>query len=170
MIRNYEMKYLRDEFNEFGTRNKKNVERWQYNCGGFALGTYNWICPYDTEEEGEEYIDFDYWADDSDEVDFNERAEYTAEWMLNNIPGLRRVDSPDAKLEDGEWLIGYKVGRGPSWDGDFHFIKQTPSGRFYHKPGGNTIRRMGKAEALSSSWSDGAYTSKTIWLARKLNK
>ena len=170
MIRNWDMKYLRDEFNEFCTRNKKNVERWQYNCGGFALGTYNWICPYDTEEEGEEYIDFDYWADDSDEVDFNKRAEYTAEWMLNNVPGLRRVDSPDAKLEDGEWLIGYKVGRGPSWDGDFHFIKQTPSGRFYHKPGGNTIRRMGKAEALGSSWSDGAYTSKTIWLARKLNK
>ena len=170
MIRNWENEFFTDVYNEEGKRSSRNVDRWKYNCGGYALGVYSWICPYDTEEEGEQYIDYNCWDNEDEEPDFNERAEYTAEWMLNNVPGLRRVDSPDAELEEGEWLIGYKVGRGPSWDGDFHFIKQTPSGRFYHKPGGGRIRRMGQAEALSDSWSGGAYTSKTIWLARKLNK
>ena len=32
--------------------------------------------------------------------------------MLDNIPNLRQVSSPDEKLEEGEWLIGFKVGMG----------------------------------------------------------
>ena len=46
MIRNWDSKYLDDVYNEFGTRTRKNVEGHQFNCGGYALETYNWICPY----------------------------------------------------------------------------------------------------------------------------
>ena len=166
MLGNYEMRFYEDEYNVNGKRNRKNTERNQYNCGGYALETFSWVLPCDTEEECEELYDFDMWEYDYDEDDFNESAERGAEWMLNNVPNLRRVDSPDVKLEENEWLIGFKVGAGTG-DGDFHYIKRTPSGRFYHKPGGSYVRRMGKKEALSDNWCDGKYTSKTIWLARK---
>ncbi len=166
MLGNWEFKYLIDAYNENGTRNMKNVSRDQFNCGGYALETYNWVLPCDSEEECEELYDFDMWEYDYDEDDFNESAERGAEWMLENIPNLRRVDSPDVELDKDEWLIGFKVGAG-SGDGDFHYIKRTPSGQFWHKPGGSYVRRMGKKEALSDDWGNGRYTSKTIWLARK---
>lgn len=166
MLGNWENKFYEDEYNVNGKRNRKNTEREDYNCGGYALETFSWVLPCDTEEECEELYDFDMWEYDYDEDDFNESAERGAEWMLNNVPNLRRVDSPDAELEENEWLIGFKVGMGTG-DGDFHYIKRTPSGRFYHKSGASRVRRMGKKEALSDNWCDGRYTSKTIWLARK---
>ena len=166
MLGNWENKFYEDEYNVNGKRNRKNTERNQYNCGGYALETFSWVLPCDTEEECEELYDFDMWEYDYDEDDFNESAERGAEWMLANVPNLRRVDSPDAELEENEWLIGFKVGAG-SGDGDFHYIKRTPSGRYYHKPGANRVRRMSKKEALSDNWCDGKYTSRTIWLARK---
>ena len=166
MLGNWESKFFEDEYNVNGKRNRKNTERNQYNCGGYALETFSWVLPCDTEEECEELYDFDMWEYDYDEDDFNESAERGAEWMLANVPNLRRVDSPDEKLQEGEWLIGFKVGAG-SGDGDFHYIKRTPSGQFWHKPGGSYIRRMGKKEALSDDWGNGRYTSKTIWLVRK---
>ena len=166
MLGNWESKFFEDEYNVDGKRNRKNTEREDYNCGGYALETFSWVLPCDTETECEEWYDFDMWEYDYDEDDFNESAERGAEWMLNNIPNLRQVSSPDEKLEEGEWLIGFKVGAGTG-DGDFHYIKRTPSGRYYHKPGASRVRRMGKEEALSDNWCDGKYTSKTIWLARK---
>lgn len=166
MLGNWENKFYEDEYNVNRKRNRKNTNREDYNCFGYALETFSWGLPCDTEEECEELYDFDMWEYDYDEDDFNESAERGAEWMLNNVPNLRRVDSPDEKLEEGEWLIGFKVGAGTG-DGDFHYIKRTPSGRFYHKPGGSYVRRMGKKEALSDNWCDGRYTSRTIWLVRK---
>ena len=166
MLGNWESKFFEDEYNVNGNRTLKNVSRDQFNCGGYALETFSWILPCDTETECEEWYDFDMWENDYDEDDFNESAERGAEWMLANVPNLRRVDSPDEKLQEGEWLIGFKVGAG-SGDGDFHYIKRTPSGQFWHKPGGSYIRRMGKKEALSDDWGNGRYTSKTIWLVRK---
>ena len=166
MLGNWENKFYEDEYNVNGKRNRKNTERNQYNCGGYALETFSWVLPCEDEDECSELYDFDMWEYDYDEDDFNESAERGAEWMLANVPNLRRVDSPDAELEENEWLIGFKVGAG-SGDGDFHYIKRTPSGRYYHKPGANRVRRMSKKEALSDNWCDGKYTSRTIWLARK---
>jgi hypothetical protein len=167
MLGNYEMRFYEDEYNVHGKRNRKNTEREDYNCGGYALQTFSWILPCEDEGECAALYDFDMWECDYDEDDFNESAERGAEWMLNNIPNLRQVSSPDEELEEGEWLIGFKVGAGSDFGGDFHYIKRTPSGRFYHKPGASKVRRMSKAEALSDNWCDGAYTSTTIWFARK---
>lgn len=35
-----------DKFNSFRTRNQKNTLDGDYNCGGYALGTFNWFLPY----------------------------------------------------------------------------------------------------------------------------
>lgn len=167
MIRNYDVKYCMDEYNVNRTRNKKNVERWQYNCGGYALETFNWFCPYGTEEEGEELVDCCEWEDE--EYDFNERAEKLVDWMLENVPDLRRVDGPDAHTNSDEVLLGFKTGWGCG-DGDFHYIKRSPRGLWFHKPGGSYARRMSKREALSQTWCDGRYESDTIWMVRKIKK
>ena len=168
MIRNYDVKYCMDEYNVNRTRTPKNVERWQVNCAGRALGTENWYCCYETEEDGERLVDCNAW--DNEEYDFNARAEELTEFMLNDIPGLRRVDSPHITLEPNERLIGFKVGWGPGDSGDFHFIYKSPRGFWMHKPGGNYTRRMSKREALGQTWCDGAYESDTIWMVRKFKK
>ena len=167
MLGNWENKFYEDEYNVNGKRTLKNVSRDQFNCMGYATNMLNWGLPCDTEAEAEELFDVDVWLEDVEDVDFDERANICADWMLRNIPNLRKVDSPDEKLADDEWLIGFKMGMGSSFDGDFHFIKRTPSGRYYHKPGTGRIRRMSKAEALGDTWSNGAYESTTIWFARR---
>ena len=176
MLGNWEDYFYEDEYNVNKKRNNRNTHREDYNCGGYSLGTFSWLLPCDDEDECDELYTLNIdWDDiDSEDVDleglqrfFNRSAERGAEWMLDNVPNLRRVDSPDAELDKDEWLVGFKVGLGPSGGGDFHYIKRTPSGRWYHKPGAGKVRRMGQKEALSHSWSNGAYTSSTIWLAKK---
>lgn len=168
MIHNYEAKYYKDAYNVEGTRNKKNVQGWQYNCGGYALETFNWIAPYDTYEDSERLVDCDEWSDE--EYDFDERAEKLFEWMLENVPDLRRVDGPDVETSSDEVLVGFKTGWGPSFEGDFHYIKRSPKGLWFHKPGSRRVRRMSKREALAQTWCHGAYESDTIWMVRKIKK
>ena len=171
MITNWDYKFYEDEYNENGKRNRKNTDRYNFNCGGYALGIYAWFMP--CEEEDQEMFDL-YCNDEFDEDGdydslqklLNKVAEQSSEWMVNNVPNLRRVSSPDAELNEDEWLVGFKFGEGCG-DGDFHYIKRTKSGQFWHKPGAQKTRRMSKKEALSQEWCDGKYTSDTIWFAKR---
>ena len=40
MLGNWESKFFEDEYNVNGKRNRKNTEREDYNCGGYALQTF----------------------------------------------------------------------------------------------------------------------------------
>ena len=40
MIRNWEDKFFADIYNVDGKRTNRNIENWQFNCGGYALETY----------------------------------------------------------------------------------------------------------------------------------
>ena len=114
MLGNWENKFYEDEYNVNGKRNRKNTEREDYNCGGYALQTFSWILPCEDEDECAELYDLDIdWEEEEDNIDeeslnrfFDRNAERGAEWMLDNIPNLRQVSSPDEELEEGELLIG----------------------------------------------------------------
>jgi hypothetical protein len=159
MIRNWSDLYLEDAFNQFGTRSRQNVERWQFNCAGYAMNTYNWLCPYDTEEDSERLFDDWYGSMSS-----NEKLEETVEWMLERIPDLRRVNGVD-DLEDDEYLIAYKCGHS-----DFHYCKRLPNGQWWHKPGSGRTRRIAEHKVYARTWSDGKYDSDTVFLAKKIRK
>ena len=159
MIRNWDNLYLEDAYNEYGTRTRKNVEGWQFNCGGYALETYNWICPYATEADSDRL--FDDWYS---ELSNDERAEETSAWMLNHVPNLRRVNGVE-DLHDDEYLIAYKCGTH-----DFHFCKRLPNGIWMHKPGGSRTRRISEKRVMADYWVNGwnVYSSKTVFFAKKL--
>lgn len=159
MIRNWSDLYLEDAYNQFGTRSRQNVERWQFNCGGYALETYNWICPYDTEEDSDRL--FDEW---SYSMSSNEKLEETVEWMLHRVPGLRKVNGVEDLKED-EYLIAYKCGHS-----DFHYMKRLPNGQWWHKPGSGRTRRIAEHKVYARTWSDGKYDSDTVFLAKKIRK
>ena len=159
MIRNWSDLYLEDAFNQFGTRSRQNVEGWQFNCGGYALSTYNWLCPYDTEEDSDRLFD-DWYSDMSS----NEKLEETVDWMLRHVPDLRRVNGVE-DLEDDEYLIAYKCGRT-----DFHYCKRLPSGQWWHKMGSSRTRRIAEHKVYASTWLGGKYDSDTAFFAKKIRK
>ena len=43
---------VEDFFNWRGLRNEDNTDRWDYNCAGFALGTFSWYEPEFFNDEG----------------------------------------------------------------------------------------------------------------------
>ena len=159
MIRNWEDKFFVDIYNVNGKRTNKNVERWQFNCGGYALETYSWICPYDTEEDSDRLFDDWYCSMSS-----NEKLEETVEWMLHRVPGLRKVNGVEDLKED-EYLIAYKCG-----NFDFHYMKRLPNGQWWHKPGSGRTRRIAEHKVYARTWSDGKYDSDTVFLAKKIRK
>lgn len=156
MVRNWEELYLNDEFNERGTRTRENVETWKFNCGGYALGTYNWFCPYENDEESERLFEYP----EKHDLSVDETAEETTQWMLDNIPGLRRVNDIE-DLHDDEYLIAYKTG----WQ-DFHFMKRSKNGNWWHKMGSGKTVRISKQKVMADTWFN-EYNSKTIFLAKK---
>jgi hypothetical protein len=159
MIRNWDDLYLNDAYNEFGTRTRKNVEGWKFNCGGYALETYNWICPYATEDDSDRL--FDDWYS---ELSNDDRVEETATWMEKHVPNLRRVNGVE-DLHDDEYLIAYKCGTS-----DFHFCKRLPNGIWMHKPGSSRTRRISEKTVMADKWINGVtvYSSKTVFFAKKL--
>lgn len=159
MIRNWEDKFFVDIYNINGKRTNRNVENWQFNCGGYALETYSWICPYDTEEDSDRLFD-DWYSDMSSD----EKLEETVEWMLERVPDLRRVNGVE-DLEDDEYLIAYKCGRS-----DFHYCKRLPNGQWWHKMGSSRTRRIAEHKVYSDTWLGGKYDSETAFFAKKIRK
>lgn len=161
MIKNWSEHFTKDELNFKRRRNIKNVDQYDYNCGGYALETFNWYCPYDTDEQDDLYFGF------LKDLDEDICASETAQLMVNHFQGDLRIIKSFDELQDNEYGIIYKTG-----GDDFHYVKRTKTGRFYHKPGKGKIRRMPAKEALSDVWETrfSCYSSKSIYLAKKVYK
>ena len=109
-----------------------------FNCGGFALKTYDLYLPYEDKTK-----DFAIYFDDKIEELYysglslkeieNEILEETVEYMLKNFPKKLRVIKNFSDLKDTEELIAYRIGLEifsnedeigkyyTGCDGDFHF-------------------------------------------------
>ena len=144
-----------DPFNLEG-RNSRNTHLSQYNCGGYALNTYNWFCPYGSLRE--------------DSLRNGYSLEVTLENFTNYIlktfeTRIRRISEVKERKKD-EYVIAFRVGYT-----DFHFAKRGDNGVWYHKPGSNTIRRIKKTEVFSETWytPDGytKYDSEIVLFAMK---
>ena len=120
-----------------------------YNCGGYALGTLDWYMPYCGDSISE---DDDCYEDYSHEM---------VDFMLEDFDGIIRIAESLEDCQEGERLVAFRCG-----DDDFHYIKITSDGRFFHKRGCYGISEMSREEFFDGDgWCDGYYWGKIWYLA-----
>ena len=148
--------FAEDELNSNRNRNIHNTSKLDYNCGGYAFGTFNWYLPFRdeaheiplvfrTQAQAEKYTQH---CVDEMLYEFRERR-------LRTIVGL-------GCLEADEYAIAFRI----SYDGDFHYVRRHTNGNWFHKCGADTqIRQMSKEEVFSENWCNGRYNGPLVLFA-----
>ena len=117
-----------DPLNKRGSRNIRNTDKADYNCGGYALGTFSWYLPSRTREE---YSDIMGYADIGD---MDTALTLAAEAIVSELPSwsivpftlvMERKYSPKA----------YEVVAMRFCNYDFHFWKLGRNWNWYDKMG-----------------------------------
>lgn len=143
-----------------------NFDEGEYNCGGLALGTFNWYRPYnrallpevlnlrdqyEVAYENDEYLDYDELCD--------QLADLFIGHMREEL-GLREVEGPNAELRAGEWMVAFRA----SWD-DFHYVRRLNNGVWIQKCGGSAISEW-EEERVRGQWECCCdYAGRVRWLA-----
>lgn len=142
----------KDYFNEKRARNEENTNIKDYNCGGYALGTFNWYLPYEKDESFEYKSNLDFM--DGLRNDGYSVEEATVIVLDKNIgqmleqfgSDLREISEEEIyNLDDDEELVVYRLSvmydeeHDDVYDMDFHFMKHY-DGNWTHKIGGNEIQ------------------------------
>ena len=150
----------RTKLNLDKTRNQKNTSSRVYNCGGYALNTFNWYRPSDDEH-------FDYGMDEMTEEEMTIQTQKCVDYMLKQFNGLLRVIQGSWELEKNEYMIAFKIDGGGN--NDFHFCKRLKNGHWYHKQGQYPISRIKKKKVFKEEWifENIAYYGKTVFFAMK---
>lgn len=133
---------------------------YNFNCQGFAFGTYQWDYPYDQAYKGVMFT-----ADEDNYYLIDEYLDITVNWLLNYYSSQLRVIDNIKEIEQGEEVIAYRVGAS-----DFHFMKRKSNGKWYHKPGTSPIQSVTQKEVFSKVWknrSGTTYTSELVLFAFK---
>lgn len=165
-----------DPLNFRGKRNFNNVEPRLYNCGGFALKTFNWYCPVSSYSD--EYRSFtsnvyDILNNSNDPLNRDVRYELLSNAddfidicvhnMITEFNGrLREIESKrDSKLN--ELVICFRVEtKGMT---DFHFMQyRSVSDSWAHKRGAMTEIETLKDKYINTFWAD-RYDSRITYLA-----
>ena len=157
MFRSY---YLKDDpFNKNNNRNVRNTPKRNYNCGGYALGTFSWYCPHN--EEDDTFFGYDYGFDTQEEAWV--KTMYAVSKMILDFEGnLRMIKSLEQLHKNTERVVAFRL----SSDGDFHYIKKTKNG-WHHKCGASRyIRRMSEHDVFHTNWNN-RYDGPIVLLAIK---
>lgn len=128
-----------DLFNIHNARNAENTDQFDYNCGGYALGTFSWYLPSRTDEM------WGFWLR-RDKSELAEITEMAVKVMLEDFADLRVISSVD-EVQTNEFAIAFRC----SSDGDFHYVRQFRN-RWYHKCGVSDIYTMEEEEVFSAVW------------------
>lgn len=164
-----------DFLNRRHERNSENTEGFMYNCGGFALGTYNWYFPYDEDEREELCVEL-YDSDDSDREIAETLLRIDLEWMLEEFGGQLRVIKSFDDLKADEVLIAYRVGYdrdlcrnfGSPVDGyDFHYKVYVDGAGWYEKCGLQDQKPCRLWANRPWEYWDFDYNSSIVYLALK---
>lgn len=157
----YKIDYPYDCLNKKGKRTIYNTPREAFNCGGYALNTISWYCPYSRCDDGSfpklyQRLKRDYRA----------VLEYTVEYMLKEFNKRLRVIQSLDELQEGEEAVGYRIATN-GWD--FHYIRRKNNGSWYGKRGAcPLIERYTAAQVFdsnSAAWSYGDYDSEMVLFA-----
>ena len=156
---------MRRNSNRYKRKNKK-----YYNCGGYALGTYDWFIPYgrksldeDLKNDVEEFYresEYDIYAFCID--DYNRIAERCIDEMIHYFNGKLREIKKVSDAKENERVIAFRFGAG-----DFHFMVKGRKGHQWHsKMGGSeSIDTFSEEYVMSDpDWGD-IYLSDTYLMA-----
>lgn len=159
MFRRY---YLEeDPFNKNNNRNIRNTPKRNYNCGGYALGTFSWYCPH-AEEDDAQMGRHNYSFDAQEEAWI--KTMYAVSKMVLDFEGnLRMIKTLDQLHKETERVVAFRL----SSDGDFHYIKKDKNG-WHHKCGGSRyIRYMSEHDVFNTKWNN-HYDGPIVLLAIKI--
>lgn len=124
-----------------------------YNCGGFALGTYNWYLPY--EHCYEDWINY---FEQFNEGSLTEEEAITGltntcvDFMLNDINGIRIIED-ESEIKKNEYAIAFRIGFA---EDDFHYARRSDEGVWYHKMGSASIQKC-DFDIHDRTWDCGIY-------------
>lgn len=117
-----------DPLNMRGSRNIRNTDKADYNCGGYALGTFSWYLPSRTRKE---YSDIMGHADIGD---MDTALTLAAEAIVNELPGWSVV--PLALVMERKYSPkDYEIVALRFCYYDFHFWKLGRNWNWYDKMG-----------------------------------
>lgn len=158
-----------DGLNIENHRNIRNTHKRTYNCGGYALGTYSWYCPYRDEWEdffslfGDMYTEIE---DEDIEMIYERITGIAIRTMLEDFAHRHiHVISEVADRKENETVIAFRHDLT-----DFHYLKLGANGVWYSKMGGSEHITTHKAEEVLNDeleWVMGChvYDSRIILLA-----
>ena len=136
--------------------NPPDTETGYYNCGGYALGTYNWYRPYHYNE--------DYFMDEPIPAKHrNTVARRCAKQILEDFPNLKLITRKEMGNYTGKKIILFRVGKD-----DFHF-RVRKDGKWSEKLGCQRIQAVNKKDLFASSWNTpcNKYTSQIFIFVEK---
>ena len=141
-------------------KNDKKKRPMDYNCGGYALETYDWYHPSDE-------MWFDYGMDEMDEETMLRQTQQCVDYMLRQFKGLLRVIKGTWELQEQEYMIAFKIDAGG--ENDFHYMKRGKNGHWTHKLGGLRVERIKREKVFKDCWvfDDITYYGKTVFFAMK---
>ena len=136
---------ISDPFNTLGLRNINNTVKRQYNCGGYALGTFSWYWPGRTEEEHDKIMEY------AEDEDWDNALELAAGAIIRELPGWMAVPFNlimDRKYSPKEYEI---VAMRFCYD-DFHFWKLGRNWNWYDKMGSTKCIHRHAFEDVRRIW------------------
>ena len=143
--------YAKDYFNLDKKRNSQNTDNWDYNCGGYALGTFSWFLLDSFEPD----CDLDYYDMTTEEIEKRivRMEDDCVEEIVEVFEGLVRPISVLSELREDEYAVLFRI----SYDeegyiDDFHFVKRHHDGHYSHKPGKSAVAEF-KNDPFDGDWS-----------------
>lgn len=136
---------LDDPFNTLGMRNINNTVKRQYNCGGYALGTFSWYWPGRTEEERDKIMEY------AEAEDWDNALELAAGAIIRELPGWMVVPF-NLVMERKYSPKEYEVVAMRFCDSDFHFWKLGRNWNWYDKMGSTKCIHRHAFEDVRRIW------------------
>lgn len=129
-------------------RNVKNCYAEEYNCGGYALGTFDWYLPYDDFSVADRVL---FGNENPDDV-----LRDMANFILDEFNGYIREISDFHELHENENAVAFRIS-----EDDFHFILRQNNGHWYHKRGSHPIESIKKKDVFDDEWYNGGISYDT---------
>ena len=146
---------LDNPWNEGNQRKLSNTNKSHYNCGGYALGLFNWFIPW-TEELDDQIRGRDLVRSKDN---YEEFLTTCVKYMVEHLP-VREINSLN-ELEKREYAVAFRLAID-----DFHFIKRGFNGVWYDKQGWcPSINTHTEDKVLNNSAWYGRYNSRIVLLA-----
>lgn len=144
-MNSYYVPSISDPFNTLGMRNINNTVKRQYNCGGYALGTFSWYWPGRTEEEHDKIMEY------AEAEDWDNALELAAGAIIRELPGWMVVPF-NLVMERKYSPKEYEIVAMRFCDFDFHFWKLGRNWNWYDKMGSTKCIHRHAFEDVRRIW------------------